>query len=60
MFIQFYGRESFQVIVTRDDIIDAVMAVMPKAYGRKKKTATTNITKVFDKHLRIKSNDIKE
>jgi len=39
MFIQFYGRESFKVIVTRDDIIDAVMAVMPKAYGRKKKNS---------------------
>ena len=37
LFIQFCGRESFKVIVTRDDIIDAVMAVMPKAYGRKKK-----------------------
>ena len=37
MFIQFYGRESFKVIATWDNIIDAVMAVMPKAYGRKKK-----------------------
>ena len=35
MFIQFCVRESFKVIVTRDDLIDAVMAVMPKAYSRK-------------------------
>ena len=35
MFIQFSVRESFKVIVTRDDLIDAVMAVMPKAYSRK-------------------------
>ena len=32
MFIQVCVRESFKVIVTRDDLIDAVMAVMPKAY----------------------------
>ena len=49
-----------KVIVPRDDIIDAVMAVMPKAYGRKKKTVTTNITKLFDRHFRIKTSDIKE
>ena len=31
MFIQFWVRESFKVSVTLDGLIDAVMAVMPKA-----------------------------
>ena len=42
MFIQFaYIRESFKVIVTRDDLIDAVMAVSLKHIVEKKQQRRT-------------------